>query len=174
VNSGIKNAFALPGGRIYLFDGLLQVAQAPDEIAGVLAHEMGHVKNRDAMRRLIETGGTSFLFGLLFGDVTGSGAVILASRELLESSYSRDVEARADGVAIDVMHGLGRSLRPMGELLMRVTGDQKDSRWSFLASHPMTGDRMQRFLREDRPETGRPILDFGEWRALKAICHDAP
>ena len=170
IRSPVQNAIALPGGKVYLFRGLLDKAESPDEIAGVLSHELGHVKNHDGMRRMIQAGGTSFLVGLLFGDVTGSSAVIFVTQQLIDSSYSREAESRADGVAIDVMNGLGRSPVAMGELLQRITGDQKGS-ISILASHPLTGDRLERFQREWRPATGKPpILDFGEWRALKNIC----
>jgi hypothetical protein len=74
----VPNAFALPGGKVYLFNGLLARAQNPDEIAGVLAHELGHLRHRDNTRNLIHNGGTSFLIGLLFGDITGSSALIFA------------------------------------------------------------------------------------------------
>src|SRR5450631_3708512 len=70
----VPNAFALPGGRVYLFSGLLAKAENADEIAGILAHELGHLRHRDGTRNLIYNGGTSFLIGLLFGDITGSGA----------------------------------------------------------------------------------------------------
>ena len=120
----LPNAFALPGGKVYLMDGLLQKARNPDEIAGVLAHELGHVQHRDGLRRLIQTGGTSFLIGLLFGDVFGAGAVIFATQTLLNASYSREAEQRADAFTVTVMHKLGRSPRPMGEFLLRVTDSQ--------------------------------------------------
>jgi hypothetical protein len=96
----IPNAFALPGGKVYLFDGLLAKADNPDEIAGVLAHELGHVRHRDATRNLIYNGGTSFLIGLLFGDITGSGALIFTSRSLVTASYSREAEQNADTFSI--------------------------------------------------------------------------
>ena len=51
LSPAVPNAFALPGGKIYLLDGLLQKARAPDEVAGVLAHELGHVHHRDSLRR---------------------------------------------------------------------------------------------------------------------------
>jgi Zn-dependent protease with chaperone function len=155
---------------VYVFDGLLAKAQNPDEIAGILAHEFGHLKHRDSTRNLIYNGGTSFLIGLLFGDIAGSGALIFASRSLVTASYSREAEQNADTFSIDVMHRLGRSPRPMGELMFRVTGKQADNSLSILANHPLTEDRLARMSAEDRPPSGPPLLTATEWASLKAIC----
>lgn len=170
LSSSLPNAFALPGGKIYLMDGLLQKAQSPDEIAGVIAHELGHVQHRDNLRKVIQTGGTSFLIGLLFGDITGSSAVIFASRSILDASYSRDAETAADAFAIAAMNTLGRSARPMGEFLVRVTGDGGKRTITILDSHSLSEDRLNRMKRADRPNTGPDILSPREWRALKDIC----
>lgn len=166
----VPNAFALPGGRVYLFDGLLAKAQNPDEIAGVLAHEFGHLRHRDGTRNLIYNGGTSFLIGLLFGDVTGSGAMIFASRSLVTASYSREAEQNADDFSIDVMHRLGRPTKPMGELLFRVTGKQGEHSLTILAGHPLTENRLQHMTEADKPASGPPLLTADEWNSLKAIC----
>ena len=96
LSTSVPNAIALPGGKVILFSGLRAKAKNPDEIAGVLAHELGHLKHRDNMRNLIHDSSTSFLVGLLFGDVTGAGALVFASRRLVTSSYSRDVEQSAE------------------------------------------------------------------------------
>ena len=170
LDTPVPNAFALPGGKVYLFRGLLARADDPDEIAGVLAHELGHVRHRDNTRNMIYSGGTSFLIGLLFGDVTGSGALVYASRSLVTASYSRDAEQSADDFSIDVMHRLGRPTKAMGELIFRVTGNQGDNTLSILANHPLTEDRLKRFRDEDRPASGPPLLRPPEWTALKAIC----
>src|SRR5579872_1009568 len=170
LNTPVPNAFALPGGKVYLFNGLLAKAENADEIAGVLAHELGHVVHRDNTRNMIYSGGTSFLIGLLFGDVTGSGALIFASRSLINASYSRDAEQGADGFAIGVMHRLGRPTKPMGELIFRVTGKEGDSTLSILSNHPLTEDRLKRFSDEDRPASKPPLLSAAEWTALKAVC----
>jgi Zn-dependent protease with chaperone function len=170
ISSRIPNAFALPGGKIYLLNGLLQKAQSPDELAGVIAHEMGHVSHRDHTRMMIQRGGVSFLIGLLFGDVTGSSAVIFVTRSLFEVSYSREAEQAADGFAIETMHALGRSPAPMGELLFRITGAEGNRTIGILASHPLTEDRRALMRREDRPATGPEFLSDAEWRALKTIC----
>ena len=170
LSTPVPNAFALPGGKVYLFSGLLAKAENADEIAGVLAHELGHLKHRDNMRGLIYNGGTSFLIGLLFGDITGSGAMIFASRSLVSASYSREAEQNADTISIDVMHRLGRPTKALGELLFRVTGKEVDKSLSILSNHPLTEDRLKRMSEEDRPPSGAPLLTADEWASLKAIC----
>jgi Zn-dependent protease with chaperone function len=171
LSTPVPNAFALPGGKIYVFNGLLARAENPDEIAGVLAHELGHLKHRDGTRNLIYNGGTSFLIGLLFGDITGSGALIFASRSLVTASHSREAEQDADTLSIDVMHRLGRSPKAMGELLFRVTGKEVDKSLSILSSHPLTEDRLKRMTGEDQPPSGSPLLTAQEWASLKSICN---
>ena len=170
LSSPIPNAFALPGGKVYLFDGLLAKAENADEIAGVLAHELGHLKHRDSMRGLIRDGSTSFLIGLLFGDITGSSALIFGSRTLVTSSHSREAETNADGFAIDVMHRLGRPAKPTGELLLRVTGKEGKG-LSIISTHPLSEDRLTRMSREDQSASGPPLLTPEEWRSLKSICN---
>jgi Zn-dependent protease with chaperone function len=166
----MQNAFALPGGRIYVLSGLLARAETPDELAGILAHELGHVAHRDGLRRLIRDGGTSFLVGLLFGDVTGSGAVLMASRAVLSASYTRTAEESADAFAVTVMHGLGHPTAPMAALLRRITGPDQDGAFSLLRDHPLTSDRERLFEADDMPGAAPELLDPTEWQALKHIC----
>ena len=173
LTSAIPNAFALPGGRVYVLSALLRDAAGPDELAGVLAHEFGHVSHRDGLRRLIRDGGTGYLVGLLFGDVGGAGAALFAVRSLLNAAYARDDETRADAFAIVTMHRLGRPTAPLGRLLTRIAG-AGDQDYSVLSDHPMTSERA-RLLEEPFTGTlGPPLLTADEWRALKAICDVAP
>jgi Zn-dependent protease with chaperone function len=170
LRSGMANAFALPGGRVYILSALLRRARSPDELAGVLAHEMGHVAHRDGLRRLIRDGGTGFLVGLLFGDVSGAGAALFAARSLLNAAYSREVEAGADGFAIAVMRRLGRPTAPLGALLERITGDDDGAMPSLLRDHPLTPERVARLNEAGVAPSGPELLTAAEWRALRAIC----
>ena len=170
VSSEIPNALALPGGKIFVFDSLIAKANNPDEIAGVIAHELGHLKHRDNMRGLIYNGGTSFLIGLLFGDITGSSAVIFASRTLVTSSYSREAETAADTFSIAIMQKLGRPPKAMGELMLRVTGKEGGKGLTIISTHPLTEDRLARMSKEDQTPKGPPLLTDAEWQALKGIC----
>lgn len=169
LDSSIPNAIALPGGRIYLFKALLDRAESVDEIAGVLAHEMGHVAHRDGLRKLIQAGGTSYLLGLLFGDVTGGGALALVSEHLVGSAYSREAETAADDYAARTMLALGRPAHPMALLLKHIVGDE-DKIPAFLSTHPLTDQRLKALERQVPPKPGKPLLAEKEWRALKEIC----
>lgn len=174
------NAIALPGGRIYIFKPLLDEAKSADELAGVLAHEIGHVINRDGLRKLIQSSGTSYLFGLLFGDVTGGGAIVLASRYLVDSAYSRDAESAADDYAGKTMVSLGRPAHPMALLLKRIEADDDDEEETgkgnergipaFLSTHPVTDQRLKALEKQVPSQPGEPLLTEGQWRALKDIC----
>ncbi|NVO14899.1 MAG: M48 family metallopeptidase [Rhodoplanes sp.] len=172
LRSPVKNAITLPGGRIYLFDGLLQIARDPDEVAGVLAHEIGHVRARDGLRAMIQTGGSSYLLGLLFGDVTGGSAVIFATRLLVDGSHSREAERAADLDSARIMAALGRPAAPMAAFLLRVTGEGTGKQISLLLSHPLSEERLAalRALDGDRPVAGPALLDDAQWAALRGIC----
>lgn len=171
LKSETVNAIALPGGRIYVFEGLLDAAKSPDELAGVIAHELGHVDNRDGLRKLLQTGGSSFLLGLLFGDVTGGAAIVFAAQTLVDSRYSRDAERNADAFSATAMLSLGRSPKPLGTFLNRIDSGGGSS-LAFISSHPVTAERLKAMEDEDQPVTGEPLLSPGEWFSLKAICDD--
>ena len=115
------NAVALPGGRIYVFQGLIDKAETPDEVAGVIAHEIGHVAHRDGTRSVLQGAGLSLLFGMLLGDFVGGGAVVIAASTILQTSYSREVEAAADRYGVLLMTKLGGDPRALGPMLSAST-----------------------------------------------------
>lgn len=174
VPSPVANAFALPGGKVVIFSGLLAAADSPDEIAGVLGHEFGHLKHRDGMRNLVHSGGLSFLVGMLFGDLTGGSTLVVASRSVVSASYSREVEDDADAYSIATMQRLGRSPRALGNLLTRITLKHGGDAVSWLANHPLTKDRLDHMRAAASSMDGPPLLSPEQWTALKAICATGP
>lgn len=170
VRSRIANAVTLPGGHIYLFRGLIDQATDADELAGVLAHEMSHLVHRDPIRKVLEIGGTSFLFGLLLGDVTGAGTVVVLARALNDSAYSRKIEASADAFTVSMLGRLGRPTQPMADLLQRIDGDGHRTFGPLLQDHPATARRAAAIRATGSDATRPPLLDAAEWKALKAVC----
>jgi Zn-dependent protease with chaperone function len=167
------NAFALPGGHIYVFQGLIDRAQSPDELAGVLAHEMGHVAHRDGTRTVLQAAGLSFLFGMMLGDFVGGGAVVIAAKTVLRSSYSRRVEAAADSYSVVLMGKVGGDPRALAAILERVTAD-KDEGIKILTDHPDTKDRIVAINAVAPTGTTTPLLGAADWAALKQICAPSP
>ena len=163
------NAVALPGGRIYVYQGLIDKAQTPDELAGVMAHEIGHVAHRDGTRIVLQTAGLSFLFGMMLGDFVGGGAVVIAARTVLRSSYSRRVESAADAYSVGLMGKAGGDPRALAALLGRIVSD-KEHGVKILLDHPETRDRIAAIEAVGVTGATRPLLDIADWSALKQIC----
>jgi Zn-dependent protease with chaperone function len=163
------NAMALPGGYIYVFEGLIKDAISPDEVGGVIAHEIGHVAHRDGMRSVLQAGGLAFVFGLVLGDFVGGGAIIIAAKTVLQLRYSREVEADADRFAVDLMEKAGADARALGVILMRIAGETENG-IKILANHPATKERAVWIETAARSKTHAPLLDEAGWAALRRIC----
>ncbi len=163
------NAITLPGGHIYVFQGLIDNARDVDEVAGVIAHELGHAINRDGMRTLLQAAGLSLMFGSFLGDFVGGGAVVLAAETLLKSAYSRRKEAVADDYAVRTMEALKANPRALGAFLERIAVTK--GKGSIFLDHPPTPDRVARINAIARSEGGgAALLSPAEWNALKRIC----
>jgi predicted Zn-dependent protease len=167
------NAVALPGGHIYVYEGLIDKAQAPDELAGVLAHEIGHVARRDGTRTVLQTAGLSFLFGMMLGDFVGGGAVVIAARTVLRSSYSRRVETAADSYSVDLMRQAGGDPHALAVILGRIASD-KEQGMKLLLDHPETRDRIAAIDAAPAGGATGPFLDAADWNALRQICAPLP
>ena len=174
VDLEMNNAFALPGGRILLTEGLLRFAESPDEVAGVLAHEMGHVIHRHATAAMIEGLGLAFLFGVLLGDF-GAGAVGWAGEYLVGATFRREAEAEADGSALDLLARAGlrsRGLADFFERLERESGGTS-AYLHLLSTHPSNESRRRRFASgATGAAAGAPSLGEADWRSLREICKE--
>lgn len=163
------NALALPGGQIYIFRGLIEKADNADEVAGVIAHEIGHVANRDGTKGVLQGAGLSFLFGMLLGDFVGGGAVVLAAKTVLQSSYSREAESAADRYAAELMKKAQGDTRALATMLDKIGGATEPG-MKILLDHPETKARIAAINRIAANGPTVPFLSSAEWAALKRIC----
>jgi Zn-dependent protease with chaperone function len=165
------NAIALPGGHIYVFEGLVRRSRSPDELAGVIAHEIGHVAHRDGTRSLLQSAGLSFLFGMLLGDFTGGGVVVIAAKTVVQSAYSREVEAAADLYGVRLMAKMGGDARAFAAILERIAGAIEPG-VKILLDHPQTKDRVAAVMAQATalPGAAQPLLSPSGWAAVKRIC----
>ena len=169
VNLEMVNAFALPGGQIVIAEGLLRSAESPDEVAGVLAHEMGHVLHRHSTASMIEALGLAFLFGALFGDF-GTGVIGGAGETLVGLTFRRGAEAEADERALELLGRAGVSSRGLADFFERLRRKSGEipAYLRFLSTHPPREHRQR--LAAEHSAPGAPSLDQDQWRNLKSIC----
>ena len=173
VDWDVVNAFALPGEQIVVFSKLLDDAQSPDELAGVLAHEMGHGIELHPESGIIRSVGLSALIELFAsgqsGTLTNAGAMLLTLR------YSREAERQADTHAIEILKNANISPKPLSVFFNRLL--KAESRGSqgtsadlgILATHPPTPERAK-MAAEAATYPGKPALSDKAWQALKHIC----
>ncbi|MEW6170504.1 MAG: M48 family metallopeptidase [Candidatus Omnitrophota bacterium] len=145
------NAFSLPGGFIYINKGLIDKMTSDDELAGVLAHEVGHVVAKHAVKKLQAMMG--YMLARLAGATTGGGDMVqgmdIAFASILVG-YSREDELLADRLAIRYMQAAGYDPFKMVYFMQRIYKlDQKKLRpYSYFRTHPSTSDRI-RVMREE-------------------------
>ncbi|MCH8167303.1 MAG: M48 family metallopeptidase [Proteobacteria bacterium] len=174
LDHGMLNAIALPGGRILIFRGLLEAAGNPEEVAGVLAHEIGHVVSRDPTRTALRAAGTAGILGLLLGDVFGASIVVVATDAVLNASYQRDAEIRADETAYALLAEAGLPSQPFADFFdkLRRKYGETPGFLKLIASHPGLEGRAERAAAADRIGEGayEPVLSDQDWVALRGIC----
>jgi Zn-dependent protease with chaperone function len=162
------NAAALPGGYIVVFKPAITETESPEELAGLLAHEIAHVRRRHVTEALIRELGIGALIRLFAGNL-GANA-----EQLVALSYTRDNEAEADGDAIEMLRKAGISPVPTAQLFRRLSSE--DSRGfgysaDFLRSHPLSASRARRFAADFDPKARyRPALNRDQSDALFNVC----
>ncbi len=176
VRSGVPNAFALPGGRTYYLSSLIQASRTPDEFAGVLAHELGHVYYRHGMQGLISTSTTGLLVGFILGDLTGLSVAGAVGASLIDNRFSRQSEAQADDFAGKTAQRLGFSAAGLVDLLDRVARDDAFSEaLALFSNHPLTAERRAALEALDTHDPGsRPAFTAEEWEAIRNMCPPPP
>jgi len=140
------NAFALPDGRIFLTDALVELAGSDDEVLAVLAHEAGHHVHRHGMRQAIESSSVFLLAGVLFGDASGSSLAVSLPAVLLTNGYSRGHEREADAYAFDLLKRHGRSPEAFATMLARLSKAHESELGGgavgYLSTHPPSPERI--------------------------------
>ena len=171
VDYELVNAFATPGGVVVITRGLIEGADDPDEVAGVLAHELGHVQHEHPTQGMLRNLGISALLQFLTGGTDLEG-LANAGGILAFLSYSRAAEEEADRTAIEMLDATGINADGLSRFFNRLEKEEEASGIAdlipgWLSTHPPTAARREATARQ---ATGMVALSEDEWRTLHFVC----
>ncbi len=178
VQESVVNAFALPGGRIVVFDGILRIMDKPEQLAALLGHEASHVELRHSTRAIFRELASSLFFSLFLGDY-GDISVIVAQQgdQLAGLSYSRSLELEADAHGFQLMQQSRVPTVGMRDLFQKMKDSEPDSEASdapnFLSTHPALEERVR--VVEEKMATESMVSDSVSpavqriWKSVKGI-----
>lgn len=141
VQSPVVNAFALPGGYVVVFTGLMAKAESGEEVAGVLSHELNHVLQRHGMERMVKMLGLTAIVGILLGDQQGlTGLARQVGMELVTLKFGRAQETEADITGIRLLSDARIAPDGMIRFFERLSENDKE-RVEVFSTHPMSAAR---------------------------------
>ncbi len=140
------NAFALPGGKIFVYSGIIQKMSTYEELVALLGHEMTHVVNQHSLKSICSSAASGIVIAALFGDITGiSSAVISQADQFKQLNYSRELETEADNDGYNLM--LQNKINPIGMInllkLLKEEGSAMPDMMKYLSTHPDTDSRIE-------------------------------
>jgi Zn-dependent protease with chaperone function len=174
VKVDMVNAAALPGGTIIIFEELLSESDAPEDMAGVLAHELAHVERRHVTQAMIRDLGLGLVVSAFGGNTGGSIDGLLAA------GYSRGSEREADRDAIAKLRRAGIDPLPTAGFFKKLAEQEAKlgrvaDGLSYISTHPMSAERQKAFAdSREKNRVYRPALSRDEWEALFNICFNDP
>jgi Zn-dependent protease with chaperone function len=167
------NAFALPGGHIVVTGGLIQTASGADEVAGVVAHEIGHAAYRHPEAQIVRAMGLQVILGMVSGG--GSDTISGLAGLLAVLRYSREAEREADAFAQELL--VAAEIDPLAlarffERMKELAGEEGDGLFGgVLSTHPVTDERIAAIKPLPEGVKARPALSDADWRSLREICN---
>lgn len=169
VESAEVNAFALPGNRLVLHTALLKESASADEVAGVVAHELGHLAEGHVAQKLVKELGLAAVVSLFLDGGAGGGMVVEAARTAVATAFDREMEREADDRAVDYLLGAGIGVEGLAGFFDRLAAGEPVT-WDGMSTHPDSAERAAavRARGESAPGPFTPALAEPQWAGLRA------
>lgn len=168
VQNPVVNAFALPGGYVVVFTGLIKKAESGEEVAGVLSHELNHVLQRHGMERMVKMLGLAAVVSIVVGDQQGLiGLARQLGLELATLKFGRAQETEADVTGIKLLSDARIAPDGMIRFFERLSDNDK-GRVELFSTHPMSAARAERLKAELAALPKRSPEPFSfEWKSIQ-------
>lgn len=160
IESKELNAFALPGGQIFIYSGILEKMNSYEELVALLGHEVSHVTNQHSLKSIFRSAAAGFILSSVMGDASGmSSAVLSQINEFKQLDYSRDLETEADDKGYEIM--LENKVNPEGMLdllkVLKKAGGEQPGLMKYLSTHPDTDSRIDHIAAKKEVNSEFPL-----------------
>ena len=175
VKSKSINAFSAPGGRIVIYNHLIETADNTNELAGVIAHEMGHIIKRHPTQSMVRALGLDLVIKMVFGGTDKTATTASIGNSLFQLRYNRMFEREADEMATQILYNANIDNRGFIKFFMRLQAEQKfaatENILTYASTHPPTSERIEAIQKAKNVTYSAQILTAEEWQSLKTICN---
>jgi beta-barrel assembly-enhancing protease len=176
INQKEINAFALPGGPMYLNRGMIEAAKSEGEVAGVMAHEISHVALRHGTAQATKGQGAAILgtlgqiggaiIGGGLGQILSAGSQIGAGLKLMQ--YSREFESQADLLGAQILARAGYDPREMANMFRTIEKESGGGGPQWMSSHPNPGNRYNAIMNEARSLRVQGNANTGQFQSIQS------
>jgi predicted Zn-dependent protease len=165
------NAFALPDDRVIVLAGLIEECRTPEELAGVLAHELAHIERRHVVKKLTKDIGVIMLTTIAAGDAGGE-IMRETAAHISSTAFDREQESEADADAVRYMAAAGIDPESFANFLFRIAKEKDIPRsLVILSTHPHSTDRASKILQLKKEQSFEPreLMSGEEWRDYQML-----
>ena len=172
LNKDEINAFALPGGHLIIYTGLISASENEGELSGVIGHELAHIQLNHVMRKLIREVGLSVLVSMTSGN--GNGEIIKETARILSSTaFDRDLEKEADLKPVDYLVKANIDPESFANFLYKLSYKESEMLQyvTWVSTHPDSKERAEYIIEyaEGKTKTSTPVLTKETWTSLIEI-----
>lgn len=154
VKNPIVNAFALPGGHVIIFDGIIKKMKTKEELAALLTHEVAHIHYKHSLKSIFRSLSSYLFISVLLNDVNGVVAVLAENSNMIRNlGYSRNLETEADEKGMEIMQRNKISIKGYVSLFEILEKENSDHELhNLLSTHPLTTDRIKQAKKNYKTE----------------------
>lgn len=169
LNNEVVNAFALPDGHLIVYSGLISACENPEELAGVICHEIAHIEEQHVMKKLVKEIGLSVLISISTGNAGGE-IIKEATKTVTSTSFDRKLEKEADIKAVDYLVQANINPEHFANFLFKLSMEEPNAikYLSWISTHPDSEERAEYIIQhsKNKNNTYTPILSPSSWQQL--------
>jgi beta-barrel assembly-enhancing protease len=167
------NAFALPDNHMVIYSGLIEYADNAEEVAGVMAHEIGHMEKKHVMKKLVKEVGLEMLFAMAGGDA-GFEIVRETGKTLSSTAFDRKQESEADEYAVEILAASNVDPQHLSNFFFRLSQKHNiPSELAWISTHPDTKERAADIIKKKKEFTfSKDLIVKTPWNEVKKLMQE--